>query len=212
MTFRLVSLLMIFGLAGCSLDPASQSVTDAYRVIHAREPEGELDPKYRYLRVEVEGRPAYMALGYVDQAKGGPVDVWYSSDRNVLRLQNGRLVGSTMESGVDWLSVSYAHLPDWNAIGDQAVFERRRDVNPGYRYGIIEKMLIRRIPAPKDSHLLRMPASSLSWFEETVVGADSLPSRYAVNEKGKVIYAEQCLSREFCLSWQDWPYSDMGAH
>ena len=204
--------MLIFGLVGCTFDPTSQSVTDAYRVIHAQEPEGRLDPKYRYIRVEVEGHPAYMALGYVDQEKGGPVDVWYSSDRNLLRLQNGRIAGSAMKDGVDWISVSYVHLPDWSAIHDRAYFERRRDVSPGYRYGINEKMLIRRISAPKDSNLLRVSPSSLSWFEETVVGADSRPSRYAVNEKGRVVYGEQCLSSDFCLSWQDWPYSEMGAH
>ena len=210
-----MSLVLICSLASCALDPQSQSMMDAYRLIEQGQvvSDADLNPNYRYLRVQVEGHPIFMALGYVDQVPSGPVEVWYSADHNLIRLQNGRLVGAVVKSGVSWLSVSFDHLPRWDAISNQAVFERSRDVSPGYRYGIRETMLIRRIASPADTNLQRVPAASLSWFEESVEGGkDSRPSRYALNHEGRVIYGEQCLSREFCLSWQDWPYTGKGLH
>ena len=208
-------------LAGCAVEPASQAVVDAYRLMRsegvARQSAVELNPNFRYLRVQIGTREVFMVLGYVDQLPDGPVQVWYSADADVLRLRDGRVVGATMKSGTDWLSVTFAHLPSWEAVGSQAVFDRARDESPGYRYGIKEKLLIRRITPPDDSQLKLVPASSLTWFEETVQGgADGLPARYAVSLNGagahQVVYAEQCLSSEYCFSWQSWPPSSKGAH
>ena len=208
-------------LAGCAVEPASQAVVDAYRLMRsegvAQQPAVELNPNFRYLRVQIGTREVFMVLGYVDQLPDGPVQVWYSADADVLRLRDGRVVGATMKSGTDWLSVTFAHLPSWEAVGSQAVFDRARDESPGYRYGIKEKLLIRRITPPDDSQLKLVPASSLTWFEETVQGgADGLPARYAVSLDGagahQVVYAEQCLSSEYCFSWQSWPPSSKGAH
>jgi len=193
---------------------------DAYRSIgseHGSVHAGpSLNPNINYLRVQVEERELFMVLGSVDQTADGPVQVWYDSSRDVLRLRDGRVVGATLKTGTNWLAVSFMHLPHWGAVGSQAVFDRYRDVSPGYQYGIKEKMLIRRIEVPDDSNLQRVPASSLAWFEETVQGnADIRPARYAVrlDDGGthQVVYAEQCLSSEFCFSWQFLPSANKGA-
>lgn len=208
-------------MAGCAVEPASQSMMDAYRLMRsggvAEQAAQGLNPDFRYLRVQVGEREVFMVLGYVDPTSDGPAEVWYSAEADVLRLRDGRVVGATMKTGTDWLAVSFMHLPSWDSVGEQAVFERTRDESPGYRYGIHEKMLIHRIAPPKDSRLKVIPASSLSWFEESVQGgADGHPARYAVRLDAvgshRVIYAEQCLSGEFCFSWQDWPYSSKGTH
>lgn len=212
-------------LSGCAVEPASQAVLDAYRLMRsegaAQQPAVELNPNFRYLRVQIDTREVFMVLGYVDRLPEGPVQVWYSAEADVLRLRDGRVVGATMKSGTDWLSVTFTHLPSWETLGSQAVFDRvvfdrARDVSPGYRYGIKEKLLIRRIAPPDDSQLKLVPASSLAWFEETVQGgADILPARYAVSLDGathQVVYAEQCLSSDYCFSWQSWPSSGKGAH
>jgi hypothetical protein len=97
------------------------------------------------------------------------------------------------------------------------MFERARDLSPGYRYGIREKMLIRRIAPPDDTQLRLLPPSSLTWFEEVVQGGeDEQPARYAVNLNRRdgmhrVVYAEQCLSSDLCFSWQRWPSPGKGA-
>ncbi|MDP2759342.1 MAG: YjbF family lipoprotein [Sideroxyarcus sp.] len=228
MTFSLYRgcfLVLAACLAGCAVEPASQAVVDAYRLMRsegvARQSAVELNPNFRYLRVQIDTREVFMVLGYVDQLPDGPVQVWYSAEADVLRLRDGRVVGATMKSGTDWLSVTFAHLPSWETVGSQAVFDRAvfdrvRDESPGYRYGIREKLLIRRIAPPDDSQLKLVPASSLTWFEETVQGgADILPARYAVGLDGagahQVIYAEQCLSSDYCFSWQSWPPSGRGS-
>ena len=212
-------------LSGCAVEPASQAVVDAYRLMRSerdvQQSAVELNQKFRYLRIQIDEREVFMVLGYVDQLPEGPVQVWYSADADVLRLRDGRVVGATLKYGTDWLSVTFANLPSWDAVVSQAVFDRVvfdrvRDVSPGYRYGIREKLLIRRIAPPDDSKLKLVPASTLTWFEETVQGDTSgRPARYAVSldDTGahQVIYAEQCLSSEYCFSWQSWPPSGKGA-
>jgi len=201
--------------AGCTVEPATQALLDAYRLSGggAETQAGGLNPRLSYLRVQVGERELFLALGYVDQLADGPVQVWYSGDGDVLRLRDGRVVGLITKYGPDWLGVSFARLPRWDALGDQAEFERVRDARPGYRYGIREKMLIRRIAPPDDTQLRLMPSSLLAWFEETVRGDSDIPAaRYAVGADGHVVYAEQCMSNEFCFSWQSWPSSGKGAH
>ena len=184
---------------------------DVYRVtVPQGQATAKLNPNLKYLRVMVDGREIFMALGYVDGTPDGPVQVWYSARGDVLRLRDGRVVGATLKTDTSWLDVTFSHLPRWEAIAGPVAFERSRDVSPGYRYGIREKMLIRPVAIPDDTLLKCVPPSSLVWFEEVVQGDTSAPpARYAV-EFGpggmhQVVYAEQCLSVEFCFSWQDWP-------
>jgi hypothetical protein len=219
MIFRLASFALIFSLAGCSVEPVSQAMVDSYRLVRSggasEHADRELNPNFKYMRVQVGNRVLFMALGYVDPTPDGPVEVWYSSDADVLRLRDGHVVGATLKTGINWSAVTFSHLPGWDVVGEQAVFERTRDVSPGYRYGINEKMLIRRIAAPEDTQLKIVPVSSLTWFEEIVQGGgEGRPARYAVRLDGvgthQVVYAEQCLSGEFCFSWQNWPYSSKG--
>lgn len=205
--------LLVSGfLTGCAASSGSQALVDAFNIIHANgsshEGSSHLDPRFNYLRVEIDRREIFMVLGYVDNSPDGPVEVWYSSLGEVIRLLDGRLVGITMDKGTDWLSVSFTNLPRWEQVGAQASFERRRDSRPGYRYGISEKMLIRRVPQPNDTRLQLIPASSLTWFEERIEDPGGLPpARYGVSMAGespKVVYAEQCLSNDLCFSWQKW--------
>ena len=215
--FRIFVLLSC--LTGCTVEPASQALVDAFHQYRADNSSNKtapgLNPNFNYLRVQVGKREVFMALGYVDQLPDGPVEVWYSALGEVLRLRDGRLIGATMNMGTDWLSVSFTNLPRWDQIGAQASFERNRDVSPGYRYGIKEKMHIQAIPQPNDSQLQLIQPSSLTWFEEHAEGAGALPpARYGVNMAAtpQVVYAEQCLSSDFCFSWQRWTPVKVSGH
>ncbi|MFZ3018538.1 MAG: hypothetical protein WA056_08805 [Gallionella sp.] len=204
------------GLVGCAVEPATQALLDAYRINRsegAQPAAAGLKPGFKYLRVQIDGREIFLVRGYVDQHPDGSVEVWYSADADALRLRDGRVVGVTMKSGPEWLNVSFAHLPGWDAVGSRTEFDRVRDVGPGYRYGIKEKMLLRRIAPPDNSQLRLVPASSLTWFEEGVQGVSDIPpARYAVDSGAhRVVYGEQCLSSEYCFSWQDWSSTGMGA-
>jgi hypothetical protein len=155
-----------------------------------------------------------MVLGYVDPNPAGEIQVWYSSEGEVLRTQNGRLVG-TAGLETNWSAVRTTALPTWMDVFAQPTLEyaRERDETPGYRFGIAERVTIYPVPIPKNAKLSGVAATNLRWFEEAVIGQpDGLPSaRYGVQDREgqppQVIYGEQCLSKDLCIAWQTWPAS-----
>ncbi len=214
-----VGLVCVSLLGGCASSPAVRALVDAGGMVlrggatTATEP--QLDPRFAYLRFERDKRVVYLALGYVDPHPEGAVEVWYSSAGEVLRLQDGRVVGST-GGETDWLVVSFAGRPEWGEVRGPVSFVRMRDVQPGYRLGLRETLTLRPIPAPTDSRLREIPAQALTWYEEQVTdGAEPLPpSRYGVHlspSGPRVIYGEHCLSARLCFSWQRWSATTGGA-
>jgi hypothetical protein len=172
-----------------------------------------LRPDLRYLRVSVIGRSkvVLMVLGYVDRdERGRPLEIWYSGDGDVLRLQAGRFVGLTGGQGVQWSNVRLsADTPAWSTTTDGERFERTRDEMPGYHWQRSDTLAVHRVAPVPNSLLQGVSSSALQWFEEEQVeeGAATLPpSRYAMMPGAKEpVYGEQCLSQTFCLSWQVWP-------
>ena len=183
-----------------------------------------LNPAFRYIRVTVDGRTAYLALGYVDAHPHGPIEVWYSARREVLRLQNGRVVGAVGLTS-EWRDVVLPELPSWSVLADRGKLElvRTRDVMPGYRYGVKDALVLQVVPPPAKSALHGQDPKSLTWFEERLLAREPAgtftkfggtsgeeilpPARYAVDlREGReiVVYGEQCLSPEFCFAWQRW--------
>ena len=185
-----------------------------------------LNPKVRYLRVTISGRVVFLALGFVDSHPQGPVEVWYSADREVIRLQNGRLVGAVGMT-TEWRNIALPELPSWSAVaGAQQPVQwvRMRDVMPGYRFGLRDALVLGVIPPPQKNALQGLDPQSLTWFEErvrpeplaeypakflTAISGDKIlpPARYAVElREGKdtVVYGEQCLAPELCFTWQRW--------
>ncbi len=183
------------------------------------DPGVRLDPKYRWLRVATQGRHVYLALGYEDKNPLGTIEVWYSGTKEVLRLQNGRIAGATGLT-TEWRSVSFQDVPTWSSVASAELplrWTRTRDVMPGYRFGVRDRLEVRAILAPQKVPLQGVDAQQLSWFEERIVSPenarasasgdrDLLPvSLYAVDLKGeseKVVYGEQCLSPGLCFAWQ----------
>ncbi len=185
-----------------------------------------LNPAFRYLRVTIKGRVALLALGYVDRHPEGPIEVWYSAEREVLRLQNGRVVGAVGLT-TEWRNVSVPELPSWATLAGakEALHWRRiRDVMPGYRYGVTDSLSLRVVSAPERSALQELDPRRLTWFEERLepsAGATSVspvelglpPARYALDfggAKETVVYGELCLAPEVCFTWQRWPVDQPG--
>ncbi|MHB1620410.1 MAG: YjbF family lipoprotein [Sulfuricella sp.] len=175
------------------------------------------NPNFRYLRVVVDGRVVFLALGNEDIDSRGPIEVWYSAEREVLRLQNGRLVGA-VGLPTEWRHVSLPErLPSWAALahaGQAVRWTRTRDVMPGYRFGISDALVLRKISPPNKSELRDVDPQSLTWFEEqtdtehSTVSMALPPARYAVDlreGKGTAVYGEQCLAPDLCFTWQRWP-------
>lgn len=172
-----------------------------------------LNPQLSYLRVTINERVAFLVLGYVDTSSDGPVEVWYSGSGEVVRMRHGRVVGTTGLS-TDWRAVRFRDEPTWSSTtrepGSQR-FHRERDLMPGYRAGIRDEVMQAPIQPPASSALLGRPANSLRWVEErsqTLPASAALPpARFAlaqINGNTEVVYSEQCLSSELCLSFERW--------
>ena len=222
----LLSLLAV--LSGCSA--AGNAILQTVPYIYGRNPgidNARLKPDLRYLRVTVAGRVVLLVLGDVDSNSRGPIEVWYSADREVLRLQNGRVAGAVGLTA-EWRNVTWPALPSWSeaaSAGRAVRWTRARDVMPGYRFGLQDALSLRVVPEPKRSALKGLDPKRLTWFEERIeagpaVGLSAVlgkgmdteavlpPARYAVDfrdGKETVVYAEQCLAVELCFTWQRWP-------
>jgi hypothetical protein len=232
MRVRAMILSALVALSSCSAGSDSMLQTLRNAVWRGDSIAGaRLNPNFRYLRVSIAGRAVLLALGYEDFDLRGPIEVWYSAEREVLRLQNGRLVGAVGLTA-EWRNVLLPELPSWSALarGDQAFrWIRVRDVMPGYRFGLRDALSLRVISQPRRSELQGMDPQRLTWFEEqvdvekaaglfgggSVAGSELLPpGRYAVDIRdGKeiVVYGEQCLAADLCFSWQRWPVQGQSA-
>lgn len=176
-----------------------------------------LDPALRYGRVQANGQaPAWLVLGYEDPHPLGGVQVWYSAQQEVLRLQQGRVVGSA-GLPVNWRQVRpLAAPPAWGTLvpGQAVVWQRQRDVDPPPRHGVLDTVTTtfhgvgvppawaRHLPTSVPAHA----AAQWRWYSDTAQG---LPTAwFAVAGQGaqaQVAYSHQCLAPQWCMHWQPWP-------
>ncbi|TXH85944.1 MAG: hypothetical protein E6Q80_08630 [Thauera aminoaromatica] len=226
-----LAVLAILACAACSTDSTNISRTFelAYRGGSLAD-RAAPNPAYRYLRTVVDGRSALLVLGYTDPdpatPDAPPIEVWYSAEGEVVRLQQGRVVGTSGLS-TDWRSTRAPDAPTWgslvaSAAQDRAAgqalatWQRTRDES-AYRSGVIDRISVHAIAAPRGTELAGLAPESLQWFEERAEpivppagtpGAVRLTARYALRvDSGatEVVYTEHCLGPELCLSLQRWP-------
>lgn len=214
---KLIGLLIsLFAITGCIQTPITQTVAEAFGKGKSSNVDViKLNPNLNYLRVTVRNRSVLTVLGYLENTPQGNLETWYSSEGEVLKLLNGRVV-STNGLELDWRNVRHEPLPNWaevyalNSKASSFEFKRYYDSTPSYRFGISETVQIYGIDAPNNSNLVGLPAHQLKWVEEKVNGTvHGLPSaRYGLvtkNGNTLVVYGEQCFSNELCISWQTWP-------
>lgn len=213
----LPSLLFFVFLAGCS--SINTGVTDTLRSFFVSPPQPDsrkLDKRFAYLRVTIGKRVNFLALGMVEPHPAGGIEVWYSANGEILRLQNGRLLSITGTFD-EWRgSKVESPLPTWRelvALPQPLTWRRSRDLMPGYRFGVRDTLKVSRIQPPSNSVLQTLDPGKLTWFEEVIINSSDAvertipPTRYAVDlnsGNGLVVYAEQCISREMCIAWQRW--------
>ena len=102
-------------------DAALQTARSAFQSTSKQIDQSNLNPQYSYLRVNIGGLDALMVKGYIDQDAKGAIDVWYSSDGSILRLQQGRYLGS-VGFDTNWQNVSFQDAQVLNKIA--ADFDR----------------------------------------------------------------------------------------
>lgn len=212
-------LSLVGALSGCA-DSTSAIIQSLRYTIQSDSADSgaKLNPAFRYLRATVRGKSALLVLGYVEPNPQGPIQVWYSAEREVVRIQNGRLVGA-VGTLTEWRNVQLSNVPSWSSLAREKTGTsvlRVRDVMPGYRYGVKEVLTIKLMSAPANSALRGTDPLGLTWFEESVEPSGAplqkegaLPvSRYGVAFRDgaeEVVYGEQCLSVDLCFTWQRWP-------
>lgn len=199
-------------LAGCSA--STSVVSDSVRQLLSppAADSAPLNPDYRYLRVTAGKNVALLVLGYTDAVPQAGTEVWYSADKETIRLWRGRVAG-TAGLNTDWRAVAFTDLPTWRAaLPSGAGYFRQRDVMPGYAMGVREQVRIVPVAPPTASALKDVAPQDLQWFEERAtpegVTAALPPARFAVDLSGgqeRVVYSEQCLSATLCLTLQQWP-------
>lgn len=201
-----LSVLCLSGgwLTGCNtVNPAWDTLQTTFGGLRPPPP---LVPGIPYLSVKANGHQAYMALGYRDAVvqNGQSVleDTWYSGQQEMLVLRDGRLhraMGMTHE----WRRQD-SQPPAWSAVQAQPTrWQRLRDVMPGYRTAVRDVIDTRAIAAPRAN--TAWPAG-VQWFEDQVSSthADGRPwlytQRFAWHPQQGVLYSEQCLAPEVCLT------------
>ncbi|WP_210546241.1 YjbF family lipoprotein [Rhodoferax sp. PAMC 29310] len=211
-----VSLLGCAGNSSTLSQVFSAVVADQIGASDAAISQATLNPQYQYLRVDMVGRKsALLVLGYVDPHPAGDVEVWYSSVREVIKTQNGRIIG-TAGLGVDWRSVRYDPAPPpWaSVLVEGANYARSRDMMPGYQHAVVDLVQLKpwfgREAPIQGSKLATLPDKSrYHWFSEESKGQATLPLAWYVvgpyQGRNIVVYSEQCLTASFCLKLTRWP-------
>lgn len=214
-------LLLVAALYGCSASTNAllQSAQYAFQR-DSTVSRVQLNPNFRYLRVTVGNRTVLLVLGYEESHLQGAIQVWYSAQREVLRIQNGRVIGAVGLT-TEWHNVVLPELPRWSELariaGDKR-WVRTRDVLPGYHFGVRDALALHVSPPPFKSALQNLDPKTLTWFEERIepneMGGPGAkehvlpPARYAVafrDSADTVVYGEQCLASDLCFTWQRWP-------
>lgn len=225
----LLSLLVIVDLLGCASGSApivavlSGVAADKLGAGEKSVIPAKPDLAFRYLRIEVEGRAAaLLVLGYLDADPQGEIEVWYSSQREVIKTQHGRIVG-TAGLETDWRAVKFPSPPPaWTEVPSQGgIYQRLRDEMPGHRYAVADHIEFKPWPGVP---AIKLPASlpgdqarTYSWFREATLNTATRPLPPAWFAWGMhrgqptVVYSEQCLSATFCLKLQRWPVQEAGS-
>jgi hypothetical protein len=200
----LIALIAAILISGCS-SVGDVTLTTAKNLLPAwATPEPKpTNPDLAYLRIQISGRSALLVLGEIDNHPQGPIESWYSAEAEVLKLQNGRIVGSGGLT-TNWVHV---HIEPF-AQG----YERTRDVMPGYRFGLRDRFLIRPLAKPPSEMkasgtLTKEKLEALQWFEEVPVTASvtgrviiGFEPREGFTKQAKVGF--QCLDDGLCIRWE----------
>ena len=198
----IVCLCLIFALLGC------QGFNPVVDTVASLAPIGRSGVTYQqgleYLQVSLNGRDSAMALGY-RRLQGLDVhEHWYSGQREMLHLMNGRIVevqGMTHE--VRRLS---SQAPTWRDLAESKkplVWSRSKDLMPGYRYGQVEYIISQWVvPTRQEAALVSKPAQ---WFIEQIKSKTADGREWLYNEtfavlNNPVIYSEQCVAPDLCLT------------
>jgi hypothetical protein len=217
-------------LTACQVTPSPtwQAVQSAVHWPGQVEPVPAFNPRFEYLGFRSGSTSAYLALGYRTDAPAVADDSpprvrehWYSADRRLLVLDDGR-IQQMHGSSVEWRAMRSHRRPRWDELTalDAApqAWTRTRDEMPGYRYGVVDLIRTRRVD-PRVEALPRSPAglpvaagAELVWVRDDIRStlADGQAWQYTQwfalsgGPPGdwRVVWSRQCLTPDWCIDLQ----------
>lgn len=167
----------------------------------------QFNPDFNYVRVMFNGQVAWLAQGATDVTINAPEQVYYSADSNVFKWSQGRL-SEIEHSAFSWREQNTSVL-EWQNILQQpnTTFTRHLDLVDG-AISIQEQRQIQPSVEPK-YHAFVGDTSRLIWLREYTLNPvkhrqnfDSWYAFYA--ESVEPIYGQQCISTQYCITWQKW--------
>ena len=144
-----------------------------------------------------------MALGRREMDGNDVREFWYSGQREMMQLFNGRIekvLGMTKEA-----RQLNGDEPNLFHVVDEVLpllWQRSFDMMPGYQYGLLEFVTTSKTNRPRNAP--DDVASSAQWIFETVQRQErhgrisSYQQMFALRQ-GRVVYSEQCLAVDMCF-------------
>jgi len=215
-TLACVAVLLASGCATKNTPTYVKSLQGLWGADQASSLPEQPNPAYRYLRIQAnDSPPALLVLGYEDPHPQGLVEVWYSAKQEVIKIQNGRIIG-TAGLPINWDRVHTPDLSDnWPAVpASGSGYQRQRDVSPGYRANVTDHITVQPHtglpPIALPASLPAATAARLQWFSEDAQNsAAPLPTAWFAwgqhRGQASIVYSRQCLSPQYCLQLQRWP-------
>lgn len=161
---------------------------------------------FEYLEVRAPAGVAAMALGARDKVGDQVHEYWYSGQREMVHMVNGRIhevIGMTHE-----VRHSAYEAPSWAALTQSdrpLIWSQTKDVMPSYQYGLTEFVISQRVePTTAEKKLVTQDAV---WVEEEVKGkrADGgdwiYRQKFALGMSG-VVYSMQCIAPDLCFEFK----------
>ena len=222
MTPRLAcSVLVAVLLAGCEVVPSAswQIVTRTFdSAPSATQSQARPDVRFEYLQLDRGASSLRLVLGYrsllalTAPGRVAPIqEHWYSGDRELLVLRDGRLE-QALGMAIEWRSSQAPAQPDWDALlasPRPLQWQRRRDEMPGYRYGLVDEIESRRVdPTSAAIPDVSGLGEGLVWVQEDVRSplADGRIWQHRQwfalareGERWRVRWSRQCLAPDWCL-------------
>ena len=160
-------------------------------------------------RVVRDGRLALLARGSIDKKNGRDTEVFFSARSEVLKLTGGRIEEFSGEQRHILIQPPGAGYPAWS-LDTPTEYSVEIDARPSYRFSIQQRRVLRPLlQPPKKTNLKEIDPASLKWFEELPLDHSTAHERslFGVRfEAGEpqVVYSEQCIASDLCLTLQRW--------
>jgi len=170
-----------------------------------------INPAFRTMRITTAGTQATLVLGEIEQSPSGSIEVWFSAQREVIRIQDGRIV-STSGLRTNWVRSDYKPIGTKNDLGGS--WRLTRDIAPGWTYGLvidIKRVAVSEMPRALGKFFtpaLQSKSGGVLWVSESPIDPDLRSGQpwqtayFARTVQGQVLAGYQCLDAELCLAWE----------